>query len=426
MASPPRPAEQDPLGWSALLAAAFLALAWHRLGVPSQIYFDEIHYVVAARKLLALQFHNPEHPLYAKEVIAAAIALFGDRPLVWRAPSALLGALGLFAFGRMLWFASGSRFATLSGQWLLATGFLWFVQSRIAMLDMVMAAMLLVALWMLAASLRDPASARWRLALAGTCMGLSLAAKWAVAPLLVLPGLVFAWFKLRDCGWRLLIARKGGPLPGITLPEAALWLGLWPVALYWATFAPAFFYVDRPVAWWDFLGQHRYMLELQDSVTRPHPYRSVWYQWVGNWRAIWYLYENVDGAQRGVLLVGNPFTMLAGLPAVLWCLWAGVMRANRAALAMSLGYLILVAFWALTSKPVQFYYHYLLPSLFLLACLALALDALWRAGGWQRWGALVALALSADLFAWFYPILSAAPLSGPDAYAEWMWLRSWR
>ena len=41
----------------------------------------------------------------------------------------------LFAFGRLLWWASGRRFATLAGMLLLATSFAWFIQSRIAMLD---------------------------------------------------------------------------------------------------------------------------------------------------------------------------------------------------------------------------------------------------------------------------------------------------
>ena len=45
-----------------------------------------------------------------------------------------------------------------------------------------------------------------------------------------------------------------------------------------------------------------------------------------NWRAIWYLYEVVDGGQRGILLVGNPFSMIAGLPALGWCVWAGWKR----------------------------------------------------------------------------------------------------
>ena len=65
------------------------------------------------------------------------------------------------------------------------------------------------------------------------------------------------------------------------------------------------------------------MLALQASVTKHHPYQSVWYQWIVNWRAIWYLYEFVDGAQRGIVLIGNPFTMLAGLVALGWCGWAG-------------------------------------------------------------------------------------------------------
>ena len=45
--------QRDPLGWTIALALAFLALCWHRLGIPSRIYFDEVHYVPAARKLLS-------------------------------------------------------------------------------------------------------------------------------------------------------------------------------------------------------------------------------------------------------------------------------------------------------------------------------------------------------------------------------------
>jgi len=35
------------------------------------------------------------------------------------------------------------------------------------------------------------------------------------------------------------------------------------------------------------------------------------------------------------------------------------------------------------------------------------------------------LVLAATLFIHFYPILSAAALSGPGAFGRWMWLRSW-
>ena len=420
--------DRDPLVWTALLSLAFLALVWHRLGTPSQIYFDEVHYVVAARKLLAMTSANAEHPLLGKEIIAAAIALLGDKPLYWRIPSALFGAFGLFAFGRLMWWASLRRFATLTATFLLATGFAWFIQSRIAMLDMFMATFGMAALWQFAAAMRaPPRRARWRLAITGLCLGLAIGAKWSIATVALLPGMAFLVLRLRDHGRHFLTRSDTRPVAGISLPEAAFWLGAVPLIVYWLTYLPAFFYPDRAIAWWDFIGHHRYMLELQDSVKKLHPYRSVWYEWATNWRAIWYLYEEVDGAQRGVLLIGNPFTMLAGLPAVVWCLWASVRRGRADALAFALLYVASIGLWIVTSKPIQFYYHYLLPGTFLIGCLALALDELWRKGGRWEWVPALSLATAGAMFVWFYPIISAAELhEGRQSYVQWMWLRSWR
>jgi dolichyl-phosphate-mannose-protein mannosyltransferase len=420
--------QRDPLGWTIAIALAFLALCWHRLGIPSKIYFDEVHYVPAARKLLELTRANPEHPLLGKEAIAAAIALLGDRPLVWRIPSALFGTLGLFAFGRALWWASQRRFAALAGMILLATNFLWFIQSRIAMLDMVMAGLAMAALWQFAAAIRLPAKqARWRLAATGVCLGLALGAKWSAAPIALLPGLAFLGMRVKAHGWRCFQRCDSGPVPGISLMEAAFWLGSLPIAVYWLTFLPAFFYVKdavsplAPVAW------HRYMLQLQDSVTRLHPYRSVWYQWIVDWRAVWYLYEPVDGTQRGIVLIGNPFSLLAGLPAVLWSLWVGISRRRCDALVCALLYLTTVGMWAVSGKPIQFFYHYLLPATFLMACLALGLDTIWQRGGRCRWLPVGALAAAGGMFLYFYPIISAAELhGGKQSYVQWMWLKSWR
>ena len=420
--------QRDPLGWCVLIALGFMALVWHRLGIPSQIYFDEVHYVTAARKLLAMERANTEHPLLGKEMIAAAIAVLGDKPLSWRIPSALFGAFGLFAFGRLVWWASLRRFAALAAMLLLATSFAWFIQSRIAMLDMIMAGLAVTALWQVAAAVRLPgAKVRLRLALAGVLLGLSLGAKWSVAPVAMLPGLAFLAFRLRDHGRRFLIQSGTRPVPGIALWEAALWLGVVPLVVYWATYLPAFLYPKDPVNPLDPVGWHRHMMTLQDSVTRLHPYRSIWADWVVNWRAVWYLYEPADGAQRGVLLIGNPFSMLAGLPALLWCLWAGLWRRRGDALAFAALYGAALGLWLVTAKPIQFYYHYLLPGTFLMACLALALDAVWTRGGKWRWAPLLSLGAALGMFVYFYPIISAAPLhEGRQSYAKWMWLDSWR
>ena len=166
------------------------------------------------------------------------------------------------------------------------------------------------------------------------------------------------------------------------------------------------------------------MLALQTQVLKPHPYQSTWPQWVINWRAIWYLYEPVDGAQRGVLMVGNPLTMLAGLPALGWCVWAGVKRGRTDAGAVALLYAVSLGMWIVTPKSVQFYYHYFLSSCFLLAALALATDALWRRGQRVLPGALVLGSVA--LFNFYYPILNAAPLAQESAFLRWTWLDSWR
>jgi dolichyl-phosphate-mannose-protein mannosyltransferase len=419
--------EKDPRGLCAGLAALFLALIWWRLGIPSQVYFDETHYVPAARKVIEGLRANPEHPLLAKQIIAGSILLFGDTPLSWRIPSALSGAFGLFAFARLVWFASGRRRATLIAVILLATNFIWFALSRIAMLDMIMAALGMTGLWLFAGAMRKPGQGRWRLALAGVSLGLALGAKWSIAAVLPLPGLLFVALKLRDTGGRFLWARERGAVPGIGLPEAAVWLGLVPLCAYWASFWPGFVWQEQPIDPWGPFAWHQYMLELQDSVIKLHPYRSQWYEWVGNWRAIWFLYEPVDGAQRGILLIGNPFTMLAGLPALGWALWAGLRRRRVDALAFAVLYLVSLALWALSGKPIQFFYHYLLPGAFLMACLALALDELGQQTTRARWLAAASLALSAGLFVHFYPILSAAALCcGKPSFAYWMWLDSWR
>lgn len=422
-AAPSHP--RDPVGWSGLIALGFLALCQVRLGIPSQPYFDEVHYLPAARVLLELsRVANQEHPLLGKELIAAGIAFFGDNPLGWRTFPALAGAVALFAFMRALWFATLSRFAALAGGVLLATAFPLFVHARIAMLDIFMVCFSMIGLWMCAAAVREPETARRRLAIGGIALGLAMASKWNAVPVAMLPGLAFLALRRQAAGWRFLTANRGAPVPGMTLIEAALWLGLTPLAVYALTFLPAFFYAENPLTPGGFVAYHRHMIELQEMVKQPHPYQSQWWQWVLNLRAIWYLYEMADGAQRGVLLVGNPLTMLTGLPALAWCAWKGLFRHDRAALAVALLYAASLGLWVVAAKPVQFYYHYFLPSCFLAAALALALDAAWRAG-WRK-SALAAIAACCGLFAWFYPILSAAALADPQDFLYWAWFEGWR
>lgn len=415
---------RDPIRWCAALALVFWLACLPYLTVVGEPYFDEVHYLPAARELLALgQFTNREHPLVGKELIALGIALFGDNPWGWRLLPTLFGALTLFAAMRALWFATLSRFATAAFGVLLASGFHLFVHSRIAMLDIFYLAFVAVAAWQFAAAIRQPEEGRWRLALTGVALGLAMGAKWNALVVAPIPGLVFVVARALAGRRRLFLSRRGAPVPGITLVEATLWLGLVPLLVYALSFAPAWFFAVDPITE-GIARHHRFMLAMQEQVLKAHPYQSTWQEWVLNARSIWYLYEPVDGVQRGIMLIGNPLTMLLGLPALAWCAWAAAVGRDRAALGIIVLYAATLGFWIVVPKPVQFYYHYALPSMALLAALALACDALWRSG-WRK-TALAPLLASVLLFVWFYPIVSAAPLARPDSFAVWTWLDSWR
>lgn len=431
--APPLAHPRDPAWWCVLIPLAFgIMVAW-RLSLPSQPFFDEVHYIPAAREMLHWWetgqggWLNPEHPPLAKYLIALGIALLGDDAIGWRIMPLVAGIIALGAAMRAMWHASADRFAAIAFGLLLASGFPLFVHARIAMLDIFMAAFLLVAAWQFAAAMREPETGRWRLALTGVMLGLALASKWNAAPLAVLPGLTFLVARAAARRRRLLLSRRGAPVPGITLVEAFGWLGLLPLGVYGLAFLPAYQMGTplRPslVSEHGLIGAQIEMLRLQSSVITPHTYMSTWPQWVLNTRGIWYLYEFTDGAQRGVLLIGNPLTMLAGLPALAWCAFAGVRRRKGAMLACVIGYAFSLGLWVIAPKPVQFYYHYLMPSTFLLGALALALADL-RAHrlGWLAWAVLAA---SLALLAGFLPILSAAPLEGAMSFTRWMWLKGW-
>lgn len=423
--SPPHEHTRDPFAWNAVLALAFAGLAAVRLTVPSQPFFDEVHYLPAARAVLDLQMAtNLEHPPLAKQLIALGMAVFGDNPLGWRIMSLAFGTMALLAAMRAAWFSSQTRAASLLTGLFVGTNFLLFVHARIAMLDVFMVSFLAVALWMFAGAVRENETGRWRLALCGVALGCAMASKWNAIPLAVLPGAVFFLGRLAAGRRRLLTSRRGGPVAGVALWEAGLLLGALPLAVYAATFWPFLFWQvpsGPPAGLFDL---HRAMLALQTQVPEGHPYASVWWQWVLNQRAIWYLYEVADGAQRGVMLIGNPVTMWFGLIAIGWCAWAGWRERRADLLAPAALYTVSLALWVIAPKPVQFYFHYFLCAMALSAALALAVERLWQRGERLVPWALTLGALG--FFAYWYPILTAAPLDDDQGFLMWAWSAGWR
>ena len=408
-----------------LFGLAAEALFLFRVQVPRKPVFDEIHYVPAARALLTLEGpRNTEHPLLGKELIALGIRLFGDDSFGWRVMSTLAASavvMGVFAIAWLLW--GRPRTAALAAAAALLN-FTVFVQARIAMLDGFMAAFAIGGIAALLWSMRaESAGAAWRRWLLGAALlGLATACKWAALPYVGFVGAAFLWTRWRD--GRPLGGQGHRHWPGMAVLAALPALGVTATLAYFVTFAPAFFYADQPLTLRTLLPFQAAMYRQQTQILPSHPYQSAWWTWPLVIRPIWYLYERVDGAQRGILMLGNPAMLWSGLLAVPLCLWAGRRDRDAKLSAVALLWVASVAVWAVIPKSLGFFYYYYLPSILLALPIAGAWDRFGR-GRLEGWDEAYVVLL-ACLFIWFFPILAALPLSGPQSFRHWMWFPTWR
>ena len=70
-----------------------------------------------------------------------------------------------------------------------------------------------------------------------------------------------------------------------------------------------------------------------------------------------------------------------------------------------------------------FYYYYYLPSIFLCIALAAAFDHFGK-GRFEHWDEGFAI-LAFGIAVYFFPIISAAALSGEQSFMHWMWYSCW-
>lgn len=379
------------------------------LDQPAKMMFDETHYVPAAEMTFEmLGRRNEEHPLFAKWLIGLSIALFGDTPTGWRTLSTVMGTATVLA---IFWIALrlfGSARAAATAAVLTMLNQLVFVHARIAMLEVYWVAFLLLPIGCLVEGYRSPKAGRW-LAVAAVLLGLAAGSKWSAIPWIAAIGVAFLFLKLRRGGW-----------PGMSSIGGVALLGGVSALVYLLSFSPALLYASEPLSLGELIPYQRHVYDLQTQALAPHTYQSDWWDWALITRPIWYLYEPIDGIWRGVFLVGNPAIMWGGLVAVLACLRARTPPLLLAAALWAFAYGV----WIVIPKQIGFYYYYYLAGTLLSLPLAGAFRH-YCASGRRRWIPAAMLGVSAALFVYFHPILSAAALPGEQAFRHWAWFPTW-
>ncbi|GAC1618492.1 MAG: phospholipid carrier-dependent glycosyltransferase [Bradyrhizobium sp.] len=422
---------KSPAAWNAVVGLILFFVAHFALLVgvttPEKFYFDEVHYVPAARQMLEpvmpAPMLNPMHPPLAKQLMALSIRSFGDGPLGWRYPGVLFGALAIVAVylcGLALFERRGPAVAAA----LLAFfNQMVFVQSRIAMLDIFALAFGLFGIAAFMHGFRRPRPQAW-FALSGLAFGLSAACKWSGLFALATCIVIVAAVRLMQ-GWRTQFA-DGNPRdwyqpelwPEFRYTHFAACFGLIPAIVYLASFVPLY-----GASWADILeAQRRIFADNTTTAISGHTYMSAWPSWPFLLRPVWYLFDKIgDDRIAAVVFLGNPLVLWPALPALGVCLRDWIVTRRGDAFLILAFYFGPYLAWALLPRTLGFLYYYLPPA----TVAGLALVYVLRRGNSPRWLLWAFVAVAFAGFAAMLPVSAAFLGTSMKTFNRLMVFQNW-
>jgi dolichyl-phosphate-mannose-protein mannosyltransferase len=335
---------------------------------PEGEVFDEIYFAVFAHDDLkgleqpcadpnsAPCYFDPEPPL-AKLMIASGEwgwgwfratfqgahgdpADLGFNPFGWRIMSCLFGTLCvplMYLLARRLW---PDRLFAVAAATLTCFDGLFFVQSRIGMIDIFPIFLILLAylVFLMHWQSATPREAVVTLLLTGIVVGLAISAKWislaawgsmlfllAMRPIVRFadlqfagPGGVWRWGR-STFSWPVI---PGGVQPWLYINVLVVAFLVIPLALYVASWTP-FFIRGQFHGLGDLWAYQVQTYQYHANLKATHPYGSPWFSWPFLYRPVAYYYESVGlGTDQftgrplvaGIVDLGNPWIWWTSLP----------------------------------------------------------------------------------------------------------------
>jgi predicted membrane-bound dolichyl-phosphate-mannose-protein mannosyltransferase len=385
-----------------LVATALTRLVW--LDRPDRaLIFDEAYYVNAARRLLGWTVPddapyadapagidpNSEHPPLGKLLIAGSMRLFGDDPLGWRFPSLVAGVVVVLAVYLLVRSTGRDPWLPVYAAGVVMLDNLLLVHSRIATLDILFLAPVLVGAVL---ALRG----RWWWA--GVACGLAILVKVpAVFGLFAL--LVFV-LVVPGGGSLLLRLRRAFILGGTATIVAAA--GLWLLDVLYTDFGNPFEHVRHITS---------YGLDLSRSGGPVNSESDPW-QWLSNDVQIPYLRVDTNEVVGGDVVTTKPSVFFRGamnpalagiaLTALAYAGWRWIRLRDPLAcwsVVWAAGVFVPFVVLSLVSHRISYLFYALplVPAYSIAAALLMWHEGLPRA---CRWGFAAALLLG---FAAYFP-----------------------
>jgi dolichyl-phosphate-mannose--protein O-mannosyl transferase len=367
-----------------------------------------------------------DHPPLGKMLIAIGILVFGNDAFGWRIASAIMGAFGLVIMYQLGVRLSGRVAVGFVAALLLLLDGLYFIYSRMGLVDIFVTVLTMSALFMFSGYLLAPPDRMQRpLFLTGWLLGMGIATKWNAAFVALFIGIAVLV--------RMVLLFRAGRREGATseqwqgFREHLVWvplaLGLVPLCVYILTYAQ-FFLSGYSVS--QFVDLQINMFNVHSALQTDYDSASRWWEWPLALEPVWF--GNRTYAEGGIATIyanGNPFLYWAFLPAMTWLCFHWLRTRNPALIVIVIGFFGQWLPWIFVGRET-FVYHFLPAMPFGCLAVAMAIVHLFQGNtGWRRTIAIQYVVLVVLAFVFFYPVYSYLQIS-EDALALRMWFPSWR
>lgn|GEM_PF-771192 len=417
--------------WVFLLS---LSIFIFRISQPEHPIFDEENYVSAARQFLLVMGTNENwtHPPGAKLLIGLGIKIWGDNPLGWRCMSCLFGSVTLTGIYVLATELFESLPYALAVTLLCLVNQVLFVHARIAMLEIFWFCFSLWATVFFIQSSRYDRYSRQLLVISSILFGLAISCKWSA----LMPTLICFLFLAKDIfNRRKVLSRRFESIAFFTGPLGIIYfcVNLVLGVMHHPTYAlPLTLNRSLYTTWdvvrlqWAMLTQNLNVNYIHQSITSP------WWSWPLILKPIWY-YESAHQIEFGAKIIkaigylGNPLIAWSGIGCVFYFVISkSTSRRGHLGLILSL----FIGQWLLgilLSLRTNYYYYYFGSEMFLPFFIVWVYDDCRKRFPKARLQYLAQLYLlgAIGVFLFFYPVLTAIPLSASH-FERRIWLGSWK
>ena len=398
-------------------------------------YFDEIYHARTGYEFLhGFNVYEWTHPPLGKVFISLGIKLFGMNTFGWRFMGNLFGILMvpvMYIFAKKLFKKTHLAFFTCL---IFTFDFMHFVQTRIATIDVyVTLFIMLMYLFMYRfyqSSIYDKPLSKTVLPLifTGIAFGLGTASKWTAIYACCGIALIFFMKMFRMYNEYHYINEL--PFMSKFIKICAVCVGAFiivPVIIYALSYIP-YLKTENTDGIRTIIQNQKdiFMYHSRTVLSSEHPFSSKWFTWPVMYRPIWYYSGQVsDKIKEGISAFGNPAVWWIGIPALLYNVYLAVVKGDRKATFLIIGYLACLLPWVPVGRTT-YIYHYFPCVPFVCLMIGNCFEKFYHKNPKAEKKVYAAYAIVViALFVFFYPVLSGMAINADYVQRALEWFNSW-